>query len=164
MISMSHIYGIILTLAYVGGIRLVYNDIGMAFAFCFELELFLLPLGDEIVEPRIGASGVIWRVRHVDNVIVRANRKALDFAKFGELCAKLPTEIGATFIIVGERHAKDCDGSCVLLDHSVHLVKSKIESGCVGVMFYFLCQSNYCFAKVAKDFQTKSLRDLLILC
>ena len=107
----------------------------------YYMELFLLPLGDEIVEPRIGASGVIWRVRQIDDVFVRANRKALDTAKFGELCAKLLTEIGSAFFIVGERHAKDCDGAGFLLGNGIHLVKAHVESRFVGIMFCFLSHS-----------------------
>lgn len=39
------------------------------------------PLGDVIIEPRIWSSGVIWRVRKIDNIIVRADRKALDVSE-----------------------------------------------------------------------------------
>lgn len=59
MISVSKINWVRLSFAYVGGIGFVDNDVGLSFAFGFELEFFLLPLGDEVVEPWIWTSGIV---------------------------------------------------------------------------------------------------------
>ena len=66
--------------------------------------LLRFPLGNEIRNPRIRASGVIRRVTQSQNVFIRAMRKALNLAKCRvlQLLAQQGSEMGTAFGIVSE--------------------------------------------------------------
>ncbi len=111
VISMCHINGIKFPLAHVAGIRLLHLKVSLTFSFRFELFLFFFPLGDEVVEPRIGAGGIIGRVGEVDDVVIRADGETLYLAQLGQHGAELVAEDAAALVVISKRAAKDDDGS-----------------------------------------------------
>lgn len=111
MIGMSSIDWIVFPLAHVAGIRFLYLKVSHTFPFRFELFLFFFPLGDEVVEPRIGAGGIIGRVGEVDDVVIRADGETLYLAQLGQHGAELVAEDAAALVVISKRAAKDDDGS-----------------------------------------------------
>ena len=82
MISMSHVYWVTLSFTHITGIRLFHLETRLAFSLCFQLFFLLFPLCNEIIEPRIRARSVVWRIRQIDDIIILTNRESLYLAQF----------------------------------------------------------------------------------
>lgn len=111
MIKMSIINRTIFSCIYWLSIRFLHLKVSHTFPFRFELFLFFFPLGDEVVEPRIGAGGIIGRVGEVDDVVIRADGETLYLAQLGQHGAELVAEDAAALVVISKRAAKDDDGS-----------------------------------------------------
>ena len=62
VVSVRCINGIVFSFAHITCIRFLYLEVCFAFSISFKLFLLLLPLRNEIIEPRVRASSIIWRV------------------------------------------------------------------------------------------------------
>ena len=122
---MSDIYWIILLFTNRICIRLSHFEVGLAFAFGFELLFFGFPFGYEVVQPGIGTGCIVRRIGEVDDVIVRAYGEALDVAQFGQLLAKTVAEVGTASVVVGKLNAETRHRS---LDNAFAKQRSRIAS------------------------------------
>ena len=107
------------------GIRLSHFEVGMAFAFGFEVLFFGFPFGYEVVQPGVGTGCIVRRIGEVDDVIVRAYGEALDVAQLGQLLAKTFAEVGTASIVVDKFNAETRHRS---LDNAFAKQRSRIAS------------------------------------
>ncbi len=120
VVGMGGIYGVVLSLAYIAGIRFLHLEVVASLSFLLQLRLLLLPLSHKVVEPRIGASRVVRRVGKVDDVVVCADGETLYLAQFGQSLAQLLTEILTALGIRLEGDAKHCYGFLLLEVEAAH--------------------------------------------
>src|SRR5438094_10400658 len=84
---------------------------------------------DEISKEWIWASGIVGGIRHRKDVLVRADREAIDPAELRILkfLTQLLQKVFSTLLIVLEGHAKACDWSLV---YSPWFLVGEMVSGC----------------------------------
>ena len=102
MICMGIVYGTILTLFYTMCIRLFHLKVCFTLSFSLKFLFLFFPLRNKVIQPRIWASCIVWRVGEIDNIIILANRKSFYLAKLRQTTAQLFAEILTTFFIVLE--------------------------------------------------------------
>ena len=141
MISVSCINRVVLSLAYISRIRFSHLEVRFSQSFCFEVFFLRFPFCDKIVEPRVRASGIIWRVGKCDDVIVLANWEALDVAQFGQFTAQFGTEIFAPFIVIGKGQSQY--GYRVFLLGCGFLLELQAERGFTRIICLFTHCQNY---------------------